>query len=545
MPKLETPAISCRVLMCLTSHVFQATILCSLLFQAPTALSQVAPKTGDQSQLTGSLTGFQAGSGSSLDPILSLKRLEGVVPSRGESPLGQFDYTLNWGDGVFNGYNNLLINTRVFGDQMGNGPKGNVYPVVSNLYEKSLRSLLSPPDGSQDTNFYSFVEKNLPQGGVPPGRSMRDSWNWWAQVAGANLPSSKEGASIMWEHDILLNGLDDANRRYEEQTTFKLKTSLASGGYPASMNVGRYLSGGDPDFWAHDWFDIGGNFSHAGIDMFYARAAYSTIVSATARTAVYSVQVDNIMPLEGGGASGGVDFPPSSTSLLFAVQSGSPSRNSIEVSDASYILPQMFLYDDTDRERIPDGTRVTQIDGRRLVLSRAISSRDGDRLLFALARKAIVINQHSYLVIGISLDGPGKHGGQVYFASPIPPSDTAHGIRIYPNAHAIWLCSGSTEQPWCDVAFDASGRTNIRADGSEGLLVGGPGLTADKLQARGEIVHASYLYDLLPSVGGAGREVFCRDCLKPGERPGRGTGMLVFDDGHGRWVSTAGTVAAH
>lgn len=44
---------------------------------------------------------------------------------------------------------------------------------------------------------------------------------------------------------------------------------------------------------------------------------------------------------------------------------------------------------------------------------------------------------------------------------------------------------------------------------------------------------------------GQGRQVFCSDCLKPGETTGLGTGMMAFDDGHTHFVSTAGTVIAH
>jgi len=63
------------------------------------------------------------------------------------------------------------------------------------------------------------------------------------------------------------------------------------------------------------------------------------------------------------------------------------------------------------------------------------------------------------------------------------------------------------------------------------------------LQVLGTAQVGSYGYGALPQPGNPGRILLCRDCLKPGEQSGHGTGMLLFDDGH-QWVTTAGTTAA-
>jgi hypothetical protein len=55
----------------------------------------------------------------------------------------------------------------------------------------------------------------------------------------------------------------------------------------------------------------------------------------------------------------------------------------------------------------------------------------------------------------------------------------------------------------------------------------------------------SFPFRSLPPTGSPARLVFCSDCLKPGEKNGAGTGMMLFDDGHNRWTSIIGTPAAH
>jgi hypothetical protein len=56
---------------------------------------------------------------------------------------------------------------------------------------------------------------------------------------------------------------------------------------------------------------------------------------------------------------------------------------------------------------------------------------------------------------------------------------------------------------------------------------------------------ASFLATALPPANRGGREVFCSDCRTPGEGPNKGTGMIVFDNGHGQWDTLLGSSASH
>ena len=88
-------------------------------------------------------------------------------------------------------------------------------------------------------------------------------------------------------------------------------------------------------------------------------------------------------------------------------------------------------------------------------------------------------------------------------------------------------------------------QASIGAHGSAGGLdvVLSPAGTGSVV-ATAPVQFPSVPYADLPATGAAGRQVLCADCRKPGEPPGAGSGMMVFDDGHARWVSLAGTVAA-
>ncbi len=85
---------------------------------------------------------------------------------------------------------------------------------------------------------------------------------------------------------------------------------------------------------------------------------------------------------------------------------------------------------------------------------------------------------------------------------------------------------------------------NVSSD-SAGDLVLGSGLPGGRVVATRPFVLATAAYISLPVTGIAGSEMLCTDCLKPGEGGGAGTGMLVVDDGHAHWITSAGTIAAH
>ncbi len=84
---------------------------------------------------------------------------------------------------------------------------------------------------------------------------------------------------------------------------------------------------------------------------------------------------------------------------------------------------------------------------------------------------------------------------------------------------------------------------SLSADASGNLKLGSAA-AGGKVVAAAPLVLPSYAFASLPATGTPGSEVFCTNCLKPSEVAGAGTGMIVFDDGHAHWVSTAGTVAA-
>jgi hypothetical protein len=79
------------------------------------------------------------------------------------------------------------------------------------------------------------------------------------------------------------------------------------------------------------------------------------------------------------------------------------------------------------------------------------------------------------------------------------------------------------------VTVDSAGKVTL----PQGVISGGP------------VQLPRYTFDTLPPAAVAGRELFCSDACKPGEAPGAGTGMTLFDDGRGHWYSTAGTLAVH
>lgn len=91
------------------------------------------------------------------------------------------------------------------------------------------------------------------------------------------------------------------------------------------------------------------------------------------------------------------------------------------------------------------------------------------------------------------------------------------------------------------------GGLGLKGAGQYGLYVDDSGkVTAPQgVVSNGPVQLPRYTFPALPAAGTAGREVFCSDACKPGEAAGAGTGMTLFDDGHGRWFSTAGTVATH
>ena len=144
-------------------------------------------------------------------------------------------------------------------------------------------------------------------------------------------------------------------------------------------------------------------------------------------------------------------------------------------------------------------------------------------------------------------------GGRV-----IAGSDTANpNVNLDDGLHAGsqphldfngWGTAGSGR-----VINDAAGRLSFLTNGNVQLQLidGSPvylqnGLTTQQTVSANALKSAApYTYVTLPAPTVTTAMVYCLDCLKPGEAAGSGTGMWVFADGYSRWVSTAGTLAAH
>ncbi len=87
----------------------------------------------------------------------------------------------------------------------------------------------------------------------------------------------------------------------------------------------------------------------------------------------------------------------------------------------------------------------------------------------------------------------------------------------------------------------------VAGTGKIGISIGKTGLASfpNGMASSAPVVFPSYRRRSLPQARVAGAQVLCTDCRKPGEAAGSGTGMMVFDDGHARWVSITGSVAAN
>ena len=73
------------------------------------------------------------------------------------------------------------------------------------------------------------------------------------------------------------------------------------------------------------------------------------------------------------------------------------------------------------------------------------------------------------------------------------------------------------------------------------MTPGGTGLTVD---GGGGVSFRAMPYRQLPGGASAGTNLFCSDCLEPGEAAGSGSGINVFMDGRGVWKTSAGTRAS-
>jgi len=149
--------------------------------------------------------------------------------------------------------------------------------------------------------------------------------------------------------------------------------------------------------------------------------------------------------------------------------------------------------------------------------------------------------------IEVSGDAGSTHGFAIFqdgaantlsSASEILAVDS-HGNQTLAGGLRTGACAGLALQ----TASGGSGGTV--SSNAAGDLVLGSATGGASVRSTQPLVLATAAFASLPATGNPGAELFCTDCRKPGETAGSGTGMVVFDDGHAHWVSTAGTVAAN
>ena len=146
--------------------------------------------------------------------------------------------------------------------------------------------------------------------------------------------------------------------------------------------------------------------------------------------------------------------------------------------------------------------------------------------------------------LGLIIDGAqgsvGHAQGQIVF-DPAGFGTGSIGLLGYNNAGMVINAAGNALLAAGNSLMLGSGGSIGSDTGGDLVLHAGAG----RVVATAPLALPSLAFAALPATGTPGAEVFCSNCLKPNEAAGSGTGMIVFDDGHGRWVSTAGTIAAN
>ncbi len=153
----------------------------------------------------------------------------------------------------------------------------------------------------------------------------------------------------------------------------------------------------------------------------------------------------------------------------------------------------------------------------------------------------------------VARNGLSVTGGNATFSNNLTANAIYSTNQIVIGKNSGLLFQTSAGGTAGTISSDNAGDVNLGTQVAGGsATVNMPMVATQGLQVTGGSVVSSvpvqlanYSYASLPATGTPGAEVFCKDCLKPSETAGAGTGMLVVDDGHSRWITTVGTVAAH
>lgn len=356
--------------------------------------------------------------------------------------------------------------------------------------------------------------KHNPPGGLPRGGALKNCEVEWNLMYGPNNQyASMNGVEVLQEHDYNVNGLDDVGNRPAQELIFGTKTAVSSGGWPAFITTGYLVSGEGADVSAGnvylgDYFLIGSNISNSALDLQQVSSYAPKITSPTPGSPTYSVTVDNVLPLGAGTISyGTIGVGGGSIADTAAKTKTTTARTTrsltVPLSSTYYLRTGMFVYDMTTPANMPSGAYIASISGLDITLNKghAASVGNGDTLLFAEGQKQVTIKGVAYTVAGVIVTAAGSSAGTVYFATPVSVADATTGASIVPNAHAIWLCQGSSAAPWCDVAFSRDGKANVVGDGRDGIV-----LNATKVSVHGGMLELQgYTVATLPTCSAVNR----------------------------------------
>ncbi len=352
------------------------------------------------------------------------------------------------------------------------------------------------PGASEWSALSGVVTKSIPQQGYDVDGGPQGWTLYTAYSQNTDLPSSMSGADTLSENDMWQTNLDDLNTRFGHQTSiYDQSGEHYSGDVGRAEYIACFTVCGDE-------VAIGGAYSVAAIDLHTAATREPRIVSATPSAPVYSVTVDDVMSLSHGGRFAGVYgyVGGELTAAITAIRAVSAQGRSLKVSELSgtfagqratkaYIARDMYVFDMTHPAAVPPNTQINEATGgfvangvpktTSLTLSSDTQIESGDDLLFARGEKAVELNGHPYIVVGITLPRARSHAGIVYFSSPVSPTDARRDALIVPNAHTIWMWEGTDGEPAYarnDIAFNRAGTVTLgcnRAVGCDGLSVAG------------------------------------------------------------------------
>lgn len=120
-------------------------------------------------------------------------------------------------------------------------PNQDYYAAAFTMTNRALRDNSATPDQAQHGTLFTHQVKDLPSGGLPPGRVMSDSWvQWWVLQDRTNLPSSQGGALVGVEFDIFGNNADDfaSKKRFARQVV--LNNYAGDAAHPLEWGYGDY-----------------------------------------------------------------------------------------------------------------------------------------------------------------------------------------------------------------------------------------------------------------------------------------------------------------